>query len=457
LTHKDAKSFFKRENNNNTLVNLLEEGFILDYSSKLHKLIPGGAHTYSRGDDQFPDNAPQILTHGKGAYVWDPNGKRYLDYGMGLRSVILGYANEKVDSAAFKEMKKGNNLTRPTITELEVAEKLCALIPCAEMIKFAKHGSVVTTAALRLARAYTKRKYVVCCRQHPFFSFDDWFIGTTPMNAGIPEEHYSLTLKFDYNNLESLKELYDKYEDQIACVIMEPVNTTPPINGFLRDVKKLCHEKGAVLIFDETITGFRWDLRGAQKYFNVIPDLATFGKAMANGFSVTALAGKEEIMRLGGIYHDQERVFLLSTTHGPEMSSLGACKATIEVLEEEKVIEHIWKYGERLIKHTNALAKEEGIEDKFIIEGYPCSPSFICKDANGTPSMVMRTLFIEKMLEANIMMPWIALSKAHQEEELETTIRSMEQSLKIYRKALENPKNYLKSKRIIKPVFRKFN
>lgn len=429
----------------------------MDYSSRLHKVIPGGAHTYSRGDDQFPDNAPQILTRGKGAYVWDPNGKKYLDYGMGLRSVILGYANEKVDSAAYEGIKRGNNLTRPTTIELEVAEEICSLIPCAEMVKFAKHGSVVTTAALRLSRAYTKRKYVICCKQHPFFSFDDWFIGTTPMNAGIPEECYNLTLKFNYNDLESLKELFDRYEEQIACIIMEPVTTVPPKNGFLRDVKKLCSEKGAVLIFDETITGFRWDLKGAQNYFNVIPDLATFGKAMANGFSLAALTGKEEIMRLGGIYHDKERVFLLSTTHGPEMSSLFACKATIEIMKEEKVIEHIWRYGEKLIKEIKAILKEERLEDKFIIEGYPCSPSYTCMDAKGEPSFKMKTLFMEKLLNFNIMMPWIALSYAHREKEFEITLNGIEQSLKIYKKAIEDPEKYIESKRIIKPIFRKFN
>ena len=176
-----------------------------NYKEALTKIIPGGAHTYSRGDDQYPSNAPSILERGKGAYVWDPSGNRYLDYGMALRAVTLGYANERVNKAAFREIEKGVNLTRATTIELEAAQAMVDLIPSAEMVKFAKNGSNVTSAAVKIARAYTGRKFVCVPRQQPFFSFDDWFIGTTPMKRGIPSEHYSTTLLFDYNDIGSLQ------------------------------------------------------------------------------------------------------------------------------------------------------------------------------------------------------------------------------------------------------------
>src|ERR1051326_1860559 len=293
------------------------------YSEALHRLIPGGAHTYSRGDDQYPENAPAILERGKGAYVWDPDGNKFLDYGLGLRSVTLGYDHDSVSEAAIKEIHKGNNLTRASVTELTAAELITELIPCAEMVKFGKNGSTVTSAAIKLSRAYTGRKYVALCAEHPFFSYDDWFIGTTPMQKGIQTEESSLSLKFHYNDIASLEKLFSEHSNEIACVILEPATFVPPKDNFLHKIKELCKKNGTVFILDEMITGFRWHLQGAQKYFDVQPDLSTFGKGMANGFPLSALVGKKEIMNLGGIMKEgAERVFLISTTHGSEMSSL---------------------------------------------------------------------------------------------------------------------------------------
>lgn len=279
------------------------------YSERLHALIPGGAHTYSRGDDQYPSNAPSILDRGKGAYVWDPEGNKYLDYGMALRAVTLGYANDRVNKAAIREIEKGVNLTRATTIELQAAETMVGLVQGAEMVKFAKNGSNVTSAAVKVARAYTGRKYVCIPRQHPFFSFDDWFIGVTAIKKGIPEEHYSTTLLFDYNDIQSLEKLFDQYSGQIAAVMLEPATTVGPCdpkcdsirsvtktcadceykgNNFLHKVKAVCRKHGAIFILDEMITGFRWHLNGAQKYFDVEADISTFGKGMANGFAVAA-------------------------------------------------------------------------------------------------------------------------------------------------------------------------
>ena len=173
----------------------------MNWSDRLHSAIPGGAHTYSRGDDQYPVNAPPILARGKGAYVWDADGKKFLDYGMGLRAITLGYAHDAVNAAAIAEIEKGNNLTRASLTELEAAEKILSLFPWASMVKFAKNGSIVTTAAVKLARAYTGRTHVAVPAEQPFFTYDDWFIGTTAMDKGIPAENKALSLKFNYNCL----------------------------------------------------------------------------------------------------------------------------------------------------------------------------------------------------------------------------------------------------------------
>jgi glutamate-1-semialdehyde 2,1-aminomutase len=447
------------------------------YKDKLHALIPGGAHTYSRGDDQFPYNAPAILERGKGAYVWSPEGNKYLDYGMGLRSVNIGYGNEEIAEAVYKESLKGNNLTRASVTELEAASLFVDIIPSVDMVKFAKHGSVVTTAAYKLARAYTDRKYIAIPHEQPFFSYDDWFIGSTVIDRGIPLEFSQLTLKFNYNDLTSLEKLFDEYPNQIAAVMLEPATTLSPClttcsksqqhqclncvnNGenFLHKVRNLAHKNGSLFILDEMITGFRWHLNGAQSLFNIEPDLTTFGKAMANGFAVAALGGKRDIMSLGGIENEgAERIFLTSTTHGAEMSALGAFIKTVEILKRDNVIDHYWAYGTALMNGLNELAKQKGLQDFFYLEGYPCSPNYVTKDKEKKPSLAFRTLFAEQMLNSNILMPYIALSAAHGDKELDMTLVAAEKALEIYSQALENGIDKYLNSRVIKPVFRKYN
>lgn len=431
----------------------------MSFSDELNTLIPGGCHTYSRGDDQFPDNAPQILRNGKGAYVYDPNGEKYLDYGMALRSISIGYAESRINDAAISEINKGNNLTRASMTELEAAKLIVELIPSIEMVKFAKNGSNVTTAAIKLARAYTNKKYIAVCQDHPFFSFDDWFISTTQIKRGIPVDHSVLTFK--YNDIESLINIFNQNED-IACVILEPVTFSEPIKdgeiNFLQMVKKLCEKNNSVLILDEMITGFRWDLKGASHFYNVDPDLITFGKAMANGFSLAALGGKRRIMNLGNIKEKgMERTFLLSSTHGAEMSSLGAFIETVRFYRDNNVIDHIWKYGASLIDGINKIANELGIHNFFYFTGYPCLPYYVTKDINGNNSLELRTLFIQEMLKHNIIIPYVSISYSHRENELNITLSAVKCSLKIYKKALYgNVMDYITGK-VIKPVFRKYN
>jgi len=449
-----------------------------EYQKRLHELIPGGAHTYSRGDDQYPSNAPTILENGKGAYVWDAEGNKFLDYGMGLRSITLGYDNEEVSDAAITEIRKGTNLTRASVTELQAAELMISLFPWAQMVKFGKSGSTVTTAAIKLARAYTGKKYVAICAEHPFFTYDDWFIGTTPMDRGILSENKVGSLRFNYNNIESLEKLFTENPNQIACVILEPTTFVSPCaecgknmlekphcktcgnkeKNFLHQVKALCKKHNAVFILDEMITGFRYDLQGAMKLYDIEPDLATFGKGMANGFPLSALIGKKEIMNLGGILEEgAERVFLISTTHGSEMASLGAFIKCVDFYKKHNVTDHLWDYGKKMITGMNDIAKSLGLNDYFEVGGYPVSPVYFTRDKEKNISMEFRTLFSQEMIKGGVLIPWVALSYAHGEEELKLTLQATEKALQVYKKALdEGVEKYLVGK-AIKPVFRKYN
>ncbi|MBK7940360.1 MAG: glutamate-1-semialdehyde 2,1-aminomutase [Flavobacteriales bacterium] len=450
----------------------------MNWSDRLHAAIPGGAHTYSRGDDQYPSNAPPILSHGKGAYVWDAEGKRYLDYGMGLRAVTLGYADERVNAAAIAEIGKGNNLTRPSLTELEAAERMLSLFPWAGMVKFAKNGSIVTTAAVKLARAFTGRTHVAIPAEQPFFTYDDWFIGSTPMDRGIPEEHKRLTLKFSYNDIASVERLFAEHPGRIACVLMEPatsLSSCPASCGglleqrscagcpqrslnFLQQVKALCAKHGAVFVLDEMITGFRWDLHGAMKGYDIEPDLATFGKGMANGFALAALIGRREIMELGGIRQaGAERVFLISTTHGSEMSAFGAFNRTVEIYQSEDITGHLWRYGRRLIEGLNTLAAEAGVADRFEAHGFGCSPYYTTRDAQGQVSLPFRTLWSQEMIRGGVLMPWVALSAAHGDAELDQTLTAARKALAVYAAALSDGIDKHLVGPAVKPVFRKHN
>lgn len=422
-----------------------------------HDFIPGGAHTYSKGDDQFPKLAPRHIERGQGAKVWDEAGVEYIDWTMGLRSVGLGHNFGPVTDAVVTQLKKGTNFGRPATIEMDLAEVLIDLIPSAEMVKFSKDGSTATTAAIKLARAYTGRKYVAFCRQNPFFSYDDWFIGTTPCSGGIPEEHVSLSLPFCYNCSESLCALFAAYADQIAAVILEPCMDVPPADGFLQKVRDLCTREGAVMILDEMITGFRWHLQGAQCMFDVVPDLSTFGKGLANGFSTSALVGRRDIMKLGGVRHDQQRVFLISTTHGAENHSLAAALETTRFFKNNPVIEHFWSIGDRLINGANAIAKDHGIEQFIQFRGFACRPEYVCRDLRGEVSLGLRTLFMQELIKRQIFLSYITPSWSHTAAHVDQTLNAMNQAMAVYAKALNDGWETYLVGNPIKPVFRAKN
>ncbi len=429
-----------------------------NYQARLLRAIPGGAHTYSRGFDQYPANAPQILSGAKGAYVFDPEGTRYLDYGMALRAVNIGYAEEEVDEAAIQQIRLGNNLTRPSMIELEAAELMVNLIDSVDMVKFTKSGSSAVSAAVKLARAYTGRELVARCADQPFLSYDDWFIGSTPITRGIPHETLEKTKLFQYNDIDSLRALIERHPDEISCVVLEAETTEAPRDGFLQEVQALCREHGIVFVLDEMITGFRWHMKGAQYVYGLEPDLSTFGKAMANGFSVSCVGGRREIMELGSIeFEGRERLFLLSTTHGAEMSSLGAFIATIRMLRRENVVEHLWSFGRSLQALINGKSEEYGVGHSLKVGGAPCSPFYVTLDAKGQLSLPLRTLFLQEMIRNRVLMPWIALSWRHGEQELRMTADALDRVLPVYRRALDDGiEKYLVGP-VIKPVFRRYN
>ena len=452
----------------------------MNYSERLHRVIPGGAHTYSRGDDQHPSNAPPILSGGKGSRVWSPDGREFLDYGMALRAVSIGYAEPEINQAAIRGLELGNSLTRASMIELEAAELLVSLIDSVDMVKFTKNGSTATSAAVKLARAYTGRELVARCAQHPFFSFDDWFIGSTPITKGIPADTIRQTKQFNFNDIASLEALVQAHPDQFACVILEPAATECPVVGtstgccgqaictrnfcgeqpnYLQQVQALCKKHGIVFILDETITGFRWHMKGAQHVHGVQPDLSTFGKAMANGFSVAAVAGRREIMELGSIDKPgQERLFLLSTTHGAEMSGLAAFIATMQFLDKHQVIPHLWQYGHALTQLLNRKAQEYGLSQYFKAAGPAANPYYLTTQADGSASFELRTLFAREMIANGVLMPWLAFSYRHGDTELAQTSQVLDIAFAACSTALRNGlEDALMGENIIKPVFRRHN
>jgi glutamate-1-semialdehyde 2,1-aminomutase len=426
-------------------------------NERLHAMIPGGAHTYAKGDDQYPEGMAPVISHGRGAHVWDVDGNEYIEYGSGLRSVSLGHAHPRVIEAVRRELDRGANFARPSIIEVQAAERFLATVPTAQMVKFAKNGSDVTTAAVRLARAVTGRPLVAICRDNPFFSTDDWFIATTAMAAGIPKCISELTVVFPYGDLAATEELLRQHDGQVACLIIEPASQKEPPPGYLAGLRELAHRHGCVLIFDEMITGFRWSEAGVQGLYGVVPDLSTFGKALGNGFAVSALAGRRDLMERGGLRDTRERVFLLSTTHGAETHALAAAMAVQETYVEEGITARLHAIGERLASGVREVAAGMGVSDHVLVRGRASNLVFATLDEQLRPSQPYRTLFLRHLLTHGVLAPSFVVSSALSEADIERTLDAVAQACAVYRKALdaEDPTPWMNG-RPVKPVFRTF-
>ena len=412
------------------------------------KVIPSGSQTFSKGYTQYPKGAsPLFLEKGAGAYVWDVDGNKYLDYTLALGPNILGYGNEAVDEAVTRQWKNGAAFALPHPLEVEVAEMLVERIPSAEMVRFGKNGSDVTSAAIRLARAVTGRERVACCGYH---GWQDWYIGSTTRAGGVPKAVRELTHTFDYNNLASLEKLFAEHPDEIAAVIMEPVGAVDPAPGFLEGVQALAKAKGAVFIFDEVVTGFRLGRGGAQEMYGVTPDLSCFGKAMANGASLSAVVGKRELME---VFDD----IFFSFTYGGEAVSLAACKATLLEMDRLNVFEYMYGIGDGLRDSFNELAAKHGLAERLKCIGFGPHSIVQFKDEKGENSLVLRTLFQQEAAARGILFLIMHnLCAAVTKEDVDRTLGLYDEIFSVVRKAVDSgaPETFLKGE-TVRDIFRK--
>lgn len=392
------------------------------------RLIPSGAQTFSKAPFQHVDGvAPKLLWRGKGSRVWDVDGNEYVDYMLGLGPAILGHADDEVNAAAAAAMANGVSMSLPHPMEAELARVLVNLIPCAEMARFGKNGSDATAGAVRAARAITGRDIVACCGYH---GWQDWYIGTTGRGKGVPEAVRRLTVNFTYNDIDSLSALFAAYPDSIAAVIMEPVTFHQPENSFLQKVRDLTHENGALLIFDEIITGFRMALGGAQEYYGVTPDLACFGKAMGNGMPISAVIGKTAYMTVF------DEIFY-SFTFGGELASIAASLATISALRRRGGIECIHTMGSRLMEGFEELRSRRGVKDLVEMIGLPHWPEYVFKPAGIYKPLELQSLFQQEIVRRGVLSrAGMFISAAHTEQDIDFTLDVFDVALAFVRDAV---------------------
>ena len=418
-----------------------------EWFTRSQKVIPGCSQTFSKGHTQFVQGvAPIFLQRGRGSRVWDVDGNEYIDYIQGLLPNILGYANEEVTRAASEQIAEGHSFSLPHPVEVMLAEKLIELIPCAEMVRFGKNGSDVTAGAVRAARAYTGRERVACCGYH---GWQDWYIGSTTRNAGVPAAVCALTQAFRYNDLASLEELLGNHPGEFAAVIMEPTNFEKPVPGFLQGVKDLAHRHGALLIFDEICTGFRFGLGGAQKLLGVTPDLACFGKAMGNGFPIACVVGRSDIMPIF------TEIFY-SFTFAGEVASMAAALKVLEILENTDALARIEANGITLQDGVNVMAKDAGLERQIKCVGWPFWTLIQFTDADGGESSILKDLFQQEVMKRGILMHTTHnLSAAHDNHDIQETLETYAEVMKTLAGwvADPNPARFLEGTPT-KPIFR---
>lgn len=382
----------------NTATNEAAHPLNLDKSSywleRADKVIPGGAQTYSKSwRHHIRGVTPIFLDKGKGSVVTDVDGNEYVDLIQGLLPNILGYANDEVDRAAYQIACNGHSFSLPHPIEVELAERLCNLIPCAEMVRFGKNGSDATAGAVRVARAYTGREHVAVCGYH---GWQDWFIGTTSRSAGVPQAVKELAHTFPYDDIKALEDLLSDSDKKFAAVIMEPVSFNWPSEGYLKKLKEIVHKHGALLIFDEICSGFHFGLGGAQKIFGVTPDLATFGKAMGNGWPISCIVGRKEIMQ---VFEDA----FVSFTFAGDVSAMAASMKVLDILEGGDAYARMTAAGTKLFDGAKVMAANVGLGESFILKGHPHWAHFSFIDKNGADDPVTRALWIQEVTRRGVL------------------------------------------------------
>lgn len=406
---------------------------------KAVKLMPRGTQTMSKCPDQFVDGVyPKFIKKAKGAYMWDLDGDKYLDFMCGLGPIILGYNHKRTNDAVKNQIKDGMIFSLPTVLEQELAQLIVDTVPCAEQVRFAKNGTDVDLAAVRIARSYTDKEKILKCGYH---GWGDWH-GITLRPYGIPSCLKDVIDEFEYNNLDSLEKLLKKGD--VAGVIMEAQALTAPEPGFLEGVRKLTTKYGAILIFDEVVTGFRWGLGGAQEHYGVTPDLCCLGKAMANGMPLSAIAGKKEFMQ------ELNHAFF-SMTFGGECLSLAASIETIEELKT-KDYGYIWKLGNMLDKGIKDTAEKHGLDINFA--GSAPRHNLTFSDTY-EDSVGMKAVFYQEMVKQKILFSSVLyIQFSHTEDDIIKTIEASDKAFKFVKDNINNLDNVLEGKKSVE-IFRK--
>jgi glutamate-1-semialdehyde aminotransferase/spore coat polysaccharide biosynthesis protein SpsF (cytidylyltransferase family) len=411
------------------------------------RVIPGCAQTFSKGYTQYVQGvAPIFLQRGKGCRVWDVDGNEYIDYVQGLLPNILGYAHGEVNAAAAAQLQEGHSFSLPHPLEVQLAERLTRLIPCAEMVRFGKNGSDATSAAVRASRAFTGRDRIACCGYH---GWQDWYIGSTTRNAGVPVAVRQLTHPFIYNDLSSLEMLFNEHSGEFAAVIMEPMNFVEPTQGFLAGVKELAHKHGALLVFDEICTGFHFGLGGVQKLFGVTPDLACFGKAMGNGFPISCVLGRADVMRIFS------EIFF-SFTFAGEVASMAAAMKVLDILESTDALARLEANGRTLQDAVNTMASEAGLAARIKAMGRSQWSLLKFSEENGTDSPLLRNLFQQEAVKRGVLLlATHNMTAAHEISAIQQTLEAYSEVFKTLADWLQDsdPARFLEGP-MSQPVFR---
>ena len=400
-----------------------------EWLARAEAVIPLGSQTFSKSRTALPVGvSPLFIDRARGSRVWDLDGNRYVDFVSGLLAISLGYRDRDVDRAVRAQLGRGVTFSLPHPIETELAEMIVEEVPCAELVRFGKNGSDATAGAVRVARAYTGRDRVAVCGYH---GWQDWYIGSTTRDLGVPSATKSLTHQFTYNDPASLEALLTAHPGEFAGVILEPMNTTWPANDFLHEVKALTHRHGALLIFDETITGFRFAMGGAQQLFGVTPDLATFGKGIANGFPLAIVAGRQPYMRL------MEEVFY-SFTFGGETLSLAAARAVVEKMRREPVLATIHAQGQKVLDGLAERIARHGVGSFCSVSGHPSWSFLGLRDAPPYSAYDIRTLFLQEMfMRGMLTLGTHNISYAHSDEDVAKLLAAYEDILPILGAAVE--------------------